>query len=163
MNHPPDILQEMVEVLVRSFGATRVKSAVTEVEREQLRCSLSPAQIKPIVNRRSSSRSISVAAIFNQLQRTEPDKHALLSEFYGKLMDGKLLVEAQDVRIFGQAVGIKRFAGRSRRDLISELIRFMVVQSSDSIKESLREVGSISEARRQQGYSVLTEKLLAHP
>jgi hypothetical protein len=51
-------------------------------------------------------------------------------------------------------------AGKSRKVMIPDLMRFLVEQPIERLQADIKTAASISEQQRQQGFSVLTDKLL---
>jgi len=84
----------------------------------------------------------------------------LLSEFLGHLKNREILPESQDIRLFAQLIGLKDIGGKSRRDMIPALMRFLLEQPTERLRIDLQNAANISEQQRQQGFSVLTDKLL---
>jgi hypothetical protein len=84
-------------------------------------------------------------------------KHCFLTE----LKYTKVLPEAQDIRHFAQVIGIKEINGKSRKEMIPKLMRFLVEQPIERLKVDIETAPNISEQQRQQGFSVLTDKLLS--
>ncbi len=101
-----------------------------------------------------------VANALELIRESDPEKYRLLSEFLGHLKERKILPESQDIRHFAQLIGLKDIGGRSRRDMIPTLMRFLLEQPTERLQIDLQSATNISEEQRQQGYSVLTDKLL---
>jgi hypothetical protein len=101
-----------------------------------------------------------VADALELIRGSDPEKHRLLSEFLGHLKDRKILPESQDIRYFAHLIGLKDVGGKSRRDMIPRLMRFLLEQPTERLRIDLQSAANISEEQRQQGFSVLTDKLL---
>ena len=101
-----------------------------------------------------------VANALELIRGSDPEKHRLLSEFLGHLKDRKILPESQDIRHFAQLIGLKDIGGKSRKDMIPTLMRFLLEQPTERLQIDLQSADNISEEQRQQGFSVLTDKLL---
>jgi hypothetical protein len=102
----------------------------------------------------------SVASTLEQLRPTDEEKHRLLTDFYSQLKDKKVLPESQDIRHFVQLIGLKEIAGKSRKDMIATLMRFLVEQPTERLQFDIDKAANVSEQQRQRGFSVLTDKLL---
>jgi hypothetical protein len=94
------------------------------------------------------------------IRQGNPEKHRLLAEFLNDLKDRKVLPESQDVRHFAQIIGLKDISGKSRKDMIPTLMHFLMEQPIERLRIDLQRASNISEHQRQQGFSVLTDKLL---
>ena len=68
--------------------------------------------------------------------------------------------ESQDIRHFVQLIGLKEIAGKSRKDMIATLMRFLVEQPTERLQFDIDKAANVSEQQRQRGFSVLTDKLL---
>lgn len=88
------------------------------------------------------------------------EQFAEMRIFLDGLRSGELLPEAEDVRQFANIAGIKRLQGKSRRDLLKNLLRAMDKIASEQIIGLLREAPYIKAAVRRDGFAVLTDKLL---
>lgn len=94
------------------------------------------------------------------LARVTPDDHRS-SNFLSDLRERRVLATPDDIRHFANAVGVKAIPGRSRRDMIPNLIDFLVTLPVARLRDALESAAGISEESRQRGYSVLTDKLLS--
>jgi hypothetical protein len=151
-------LEEEIRLLVRYFGVDKVRIALSKAlngavevpERQSRRQSAEPDhQAKP-----------SVTSTLEQLRQMDEEKHRLLTDFYTQLKDKKVLPESQDIRHFAQLIGLKEIAGKSRKDMIPRLMRFLVEQPTERLQVDIETAANVSEQQRQQGFSVLTDKLL---
>jgi hypothetical protein len=70
------------------------------------------------------------------------------------------LPDSEDIRQFAQTIGIKELKGRSRADLISNVIVFLASASREVQTNAIGQSAGISAAKRNEGFSVLTDKLL---
>jgi hypothetical protein len=151
-------LEEAIGLLVQHFGIKRVRAALPEVAiggdeetqkppRRSVSCAQKPPR-PPVANALESIRG------------SDPEKHRLLSEFLGHLKNREILPESQDIRLFAQLIGLKDIGGKSRRDMIPALMRFLLEQPTERLRIDLQNAANISEQQRQQGFSVLTDKLL---
>jgi hypothetical protein len=98
--------------------------------------------------------------MLDDLASRDFEKHRLLAAFYAQLKERKVLVDSQDIRFFAQTIGMKRISGKSREDLVGHLMRFLLHQPADRLPADLKKAVDFSEAQRQQGFSILTDKLL---
>ena len=87
-------------------------------------------------------------------------KHTVEAEFVD-LKDRKLLPESQDIRQFAQIIGLKEIGGKSREDLVPKLMRFLIGEPTVRLQRDIQRAAGVSEEQRQQGFSVLADKLLA--
>jgi hypothetical protein len=102
----------------------------------------------------------SVTTAMEQLQQKDEEKHRLLADFYTRLKDRKVLLESQDVRHFALLIGMKEIGGKSRKDMIPRLMRFLLEQPTDRLVVDIETAANVSEQHRRQGFSVLTDNLL---
>ncbi len=154
---PSSFLDEMILLLAREFGVERVRRALDRIPMDSGQATggrQSPStKPRPIA-------SPSILETLEELGKTDEGKHRLLVDFYKDLKGQKLLPESQDIRQFAQVIGLKEIDGKSRRDLIPKLMRFLVGQPTERLRVDLLKAAGISEGERQQGFSVLTDKLL---
>jgi hypothetical protein len=152
------LLEEEIHLLVKHFGAQRVRSAVDrltssiETHTKATNGRRPPTNIRPMQPH--------VAAKLDSIQGTDPEKHRLLIEFHAALNDHRVLSEPQDIRQFAQIIGLKEIRGRSRKDLIPHLMRFLLESPAAKLRSDLGRASEISERHRQEGFSVLTDKLV---
>lgn len=150
-------LEEIIALLVNRFGAERVRTALSRVSVKDEEDQPKPRKVSP------SSRKPShppVIGALEEIRESEPEKYRLLKEFLDHLKSRKVLPESQDIRHFAQLIGLKNIAGKSRKDMIPTLMRFLLEQPSERLRVELQSAETISEQQRQQGFSVLTDKLL---
>jgi hypothetical protein len=83
-----------------------------------------------------------------------------LSGFIVHLKGRQVLPESQDIRHFAQIIGLKEISGKSREDMISKLIPFLMEQPLEKLRSDVESANNISEQQRQMGFSLLTDKLL---
>ena len=96
----------------------------------------------------------------DRIRREDEEKAHTLSEFYMHLKDRKVLPESQDIRHFAQLIGLKQISGKSRKDMIPTLMRFLLEQPTERLQSVIDIAANVSEQQRQQGFSVLTDKLM---
>jgi hypothetical protein len=151
------LLHEQIEVLVRHFGARRVRAVIEKLSADdgQERNDVH----RPNVFGRKAVQP-TIAQNLELVRRRDPEKHRLLFGFLLRLRDRDVLPESQDIRHFAQLVGLKEISGKSRKDMISPLMRFLIECPTDKLRADLRRADNISEQQRREGYSVLTDKIL---
>ena len=98
--------------------------------------------------------------MMEELRLKDDAKYHLLREFYTHLRDRKVLAESQDIRLFAQLLGQKEIGGKSRKEMIPRLMRLLIDRPMDRLQIEIKHAENISEQQRQQGFSVLTDKLL---
>lgn len=151
-------LEEEISLLVKHFGIKKVQAALAKV----VIGGDAETQKPP---HRSASRvqkpaRLSITTAMELIRGVDPEKHHLLSEFLGHLKDSKILPDSQDIRHFAQLIGLKDIKGKSRKDMIPTLMRFLLEQPLERLQIDLQRANNISEHQRRQGFSVLTDKLL---
>jgi hypothetical protein len=151
-------VEKVVKLLVEQFGLANVRSALAAVSGDI--ASPSPIQPRLIPSKSVHHPTQNIPFKLDQLQQNDREKHALLAAFYASLKNREVLKESQDIRQFAQLIGIKELKGNSRRDLIPPLMRFLFERPAAQLKVDIDRAASVSEAQRQQGFSVLTDKLL---
>ena len=101
--------------------------------------------------------------MLKQLQQEDQEKHRLLTAFFKRLKDKAVLPESQDIHQFAQVIGLKSINGKSRKDMLPRLMRFLLEQPTERLKVDIEAAANVSEQQRKQGFSVLTDKLLLKP
>jgi hypothetical protein len=160
MNRKPTLfyLDGAVGLLVQHFGVERVRAALAKVSdggREPSKFQARPASRKP-----DHKANPSIVNVLEQFRQKDEEKYYLLKAFYMDMKDGKVLSESQDIRQFAQLIGLKEITGKSRKELVPKLMRFLLEQPTDRLRTDLKRAAGVSEQQRQQGFSVLTDKLL---
>ena len=92
--------------------------------------------------------------------KNDEEKYDLLASFYDRLRNNEILLELQDIRYFAQIVGIKEITGRSRKEMMPRLMRILMQLPTDRIRAGIESAPSISETHREQGFSILADKLM---
>jgi hypothetical protein len=154
------LLEEEIHLLVRHFGVQRVRGVLAKISIEGNHEQHDPT--RKAVRRDQRPSRITVANGLELIRENSPEKHRLLSEFLSRLNDRKILPESQDIRHFAQLVGLKDVGGKSRKDMIPKLMRFLLEQPVERLKIDLEKAGSISNQQRLKGFSILTDKLLGN-
>lgn len=151
-------LKQQIGLLVQHFGVERVRVALAQVTIESNEEPKKPPRNSVSVGAKPTRPN--VANALELIRETDPEKHRLLSEFYSYLKDRSILHESEDIRYFAQLIGIKEIKAKSRKDMIPKLMYFLLEQPTEQLRIHLPNAGTISEGQRQQGFSVLTDKLL---
>jgi hypothetical protein len=153
-------LEDAIRLLVQHFGASEVQAALARAKTG--RAEESQKRSRDSVHRAQQPKRPSIAKALELIRGNDPEKHRLLSEFFTQLKDRTILPESQDIRHFAQLIGLKSIPGKSRNDMIPTLMRFLLEQPSERLHTDLKKADSISEQQRQQGFSVLTDKLVGN-
>ena len=151
------LLADEINLLVKHFGVQRVRAALANVSvegEEQPRA----GKKKPSVHK--SIRAASVSTALESIRETYPEKYRVLGDFLRRLDDRLVLPESQDIRYFAQTVGLKEISGKSRKEMVPKLIRFLLEQPIEKVQADIRGAAAISGQQRKMGFSVLTDKLL---
>lgn len=151
-------LEEVLRLLIQYFGVDEVRTALSKVSNGAVRAPERQSRRQPAEPDRRAKPS--VTSMLEQLRQMDEEKHRLLSDFYTQLKDKKVLPESQDIRHFAQVIGLKEISGKSRKDMIPKLMRFLLEQPTERLQVDIKTAANISEQQRQQGFSVLTDKLL---
>lgn len=154
----PTLLEDTIQVLVRHFGADRVRAALSKISDDLEESSQNEARSDS--RRPNQPATPTIPHLLEELHKVDVVKFRLLADFYQKLREKRVLPEAQDIRHYAQLIGLKEIEGNSRRDLIPRLMRFLMEQTAESLQGDLQRAEGISEEVRQRGFSVLTDKLL---
>lgn len=160
MSHSPKsaLLSAHVALLVEHFGIERVRAELDRV-RAQEDEGFEPSGGKVADRRRMPGRA-SVTKVIESIRGVQPEKYRLLSDFLARLVDRRVLAESQDIRHFAQLVGLKELMGKSRKEMVPQLMRFLSEQPIERLRSDLPRADRISEQQRRMGFSVLTDKLL---
>lgn len=150
----------IVALLVKQFGSGPVRRALDKVADED--DSGSRSRRRP---RSASSRAANppIPAALAELRQVDEERHALLNAFYDRLRAKTVLPEPQDIRQFAQLVGLKEVRGKSRKDMITGLMRFLLNVPTERLRLDLEAANNVSEDERRKGFSVLTDRLLGEP
>jgi hypothetical protein len=154
MKLPRKYLEEQIALLVRHFGSNQVSAALAP------HMQVAPVANSREISQRKSNATSSIPILIDRLGSEETEKRELLGDFYRQVNTKTLLPESQDILQFAQVVGLKSIEGRSRRDLVPKLMRFLIAQPTERLRHQLRKAADISESQRRAGYSVLTDKLI---
>lgn len=150
-------LEEITALLVERFGAERVRVALSKVS---IRNDGDRQKPPKSLSRNQKPSHPTIVNALELIRESEPEKHRLLGEFLSYLKNRTVLPESQDIRHFAQLIGLKNVQGKSRKDMIPTLMRFLLEQPTERLRTDLQSADNISEQQRQQGFSVLTDKLL---
>jgi hypothetical protein len=155
------LLDDELSVLINHFGIDRVRTALDKIggQTAESRTNSGPEPARP----RQPART-GVVKMIASLRDNDPQRHDLLHPFATQLADRSVLPEADDIRQFSQLVGMKAMSGKSRRDLVPELLAFLIESPIEQLRSALPAAEKISSKQRQQGFGILTDKLLErHP
>jgi hypothetical protein len=152
-------LEEAIGLLVRHFGLERVQASLAKVSKVVSDSSKSQPHSSSI--KADHQANPSVSSILERVRRTDEDKHRLLNDFHDHLKGRRILPESQDIRHFAQLIGLKEVVGRSRKDMVHQLIRFLAQLPLENLERDIKRASGISEQQRQQGFSRLTDKLMS--
>lgn len=151
-------IDESVELFVKEFGVKRVRAALARASNGAV--SASDAQPRRHSRKPDLQASPTINSVLEQLRHEDEEKYRLLVGFYTQLKDRSVLPEAQDIRHFAQLIGLKEISGKSRKDMIPRLMRFLLEQPKERLQIDIDTAANVSEQQRQKGFSVLTDKLL---
>lgn len=152
------LVDEQVGLLVKHFGVDRVRAAFAKASNGAV------GATEPQPHSRSSRTDLqatpTVTSMLEQLRQKDEEKYRLLAGFYVQLKDRTVLPESQDIRHFAQVIGLKEISGKSRKDMLPKLMRFLLEQPTERLQIDIETAPNVSEQQRQKGFSVLTDKLL---
>lgn len=153
------ILEDMLRLLIRNFGADAVAKAAASLLPQRK----SRPQEHKVTRPRRESAVATTGELLEKIRKGDAAKYRLLSDFYLRLRDNEILKDTQDIRLFATSVGIKEIQGKSRKELVPRLMRLLIVMPFNRLQRPVESADSISETNRERGYSVLTDKLLGKP
>jgi hypothetical protein len=153
-------LEEEIRLLVQFFGIEKVRLAVTKVSNGMAGRPERLSHVQAGEAERKANPSIAVA--LDQLKQVNEESYRILADFYNRAKDKKVLSESQDIRQFAHLIGLKEIGGKSRKDMIPRLMRFLMEQPHEQLLNDINLAASISEHQREQGFSVLTDNLLGN-
>lgn len=155
---PKSLLEDEVDLLVRHFGIQRVRAALAKADPEP--CQNERQSPFRAASNRKQSPHPTIDATLDSIKWAEPAKYRLLKEFLARLRSREILPESEDIRLFAQVVGLKDIRGKSRKDLIPPLMRFLIERPIEVLEAEIQRAGDISQQQRSAGFSVLTDKIL---
>ncbi|MDD4892249.1 MAG: hypothetical protein PHU85_20190 [Phycisphaerae bacterium] len=153
------LVDDVVAMLVQHFGPDRVLAALNRASHTGVEAKAAESQL-PLASRTINRPHTGIVITLERLREKDVEKHRLLTDFYRRLKSRVVLPESQDMRHFALMIGLKEISGKSREDMIPQLMRFLVDQPTDRLKDDVAGAANISEEQRQQGFSLLTDKLL---
>jgi len=151
-------LENMLGLLVQHFGVDQVRAALVHISNGAVEAS--EGQARRQFSKPGYQPNPSIARTLEQFRKKDGKKHRLLTDFYTHLKDRKVLPESQDIRQFALLIGLKEISGKARTDMIPRLMHFLLEQPTEQLQVDIKTAENISEKQRQQGFSVLTDKLL---
>lgn len=119
-----------------------------------------PAASHHTVQKTQKRNGQTVTMMLQRLGKEDEEKYRLLSSFYTQLKSRSVLPEAEDIRHFAQMIGIKEIRGKSRKDLLSKLMRKLLDHPSEQLRGEIISASGVSAVQRQKGFSVITDKLV---
>jgi|GEM_PF-3308934 len=153
------LVDDQVGVLVKHFGVTQVRAALAKAANGTV--TASEGQLRSRSSKLNRQASPTVTSMLEQLrQEDDEEKYRLLAGFYTQFKDKAVLAEAQDIRHFAQLIGLKEISGKSRKDMVPKLMRFLLEQPIERLQVDIKMAANVSEQQRQKGFSVITDKLL---
>ena len=141
---------------MQHFGASRVRAALEKTSSAPQQAAQKPRYSN--VSRKVNGSSI--AHLLESIQETDTIKSDLLNPFYQSLLNRNILPKSEDIRHFATIIGLKFIDGKSRRDLVPKLMRFLLELTNEQLEIDLPQASNISEEQRQKSYSLLTDKIL---
>jgi len=155
------LLDEQLAVLLRHFGATKVRAALQRAISNNIEKQADLSETVEAAVRSDTPTAVrSDAPTLEELRKSDQAKHRLLSKFREDLIGRKVLPETQDIYQFAQLIGLKELKGKARRDMIPVLIDYLISLPMKRLRSQIKSASTISEVARRQGFSVLTDKLL---
>ena len=154
-------LENTVGLLVEHFGGGRVRAALDKVSNRGV--TDSKAQTRRRSSKPDRQANPSVTSMLEQLRQEDQEKYRLLTAFFKRLKDKVVLPESQDIRHFAQIIGLKDIDGKSRKDMLPRLMRFLLERPTERLKVDIEAAANVSEQQRKKGFSVLADKLLPKP
>ena len=151
-------LEGAIGLLVQHYGMERVRTTLAKISTRGDEDRRKPP--RRTVSRAKKTTRPTVVNALDLVRESDPEKYRLLSEFLSQLKERKILPEVQDISHFAQLVGLKKIGGKSRKDMTPQLMRFLLEQPTEQLRTDIQRADNISEQERQQGFSVLTDKLL---
>lgn len=151
-------VDEAVGRLVKEYGVEPVRLALAKVSDPVVKPAEAAVKRGPAGS--ALPAQVPIPTILDALRESDQAKYLLLLEFYNQLKDKKVLVESQDIRIFTHLIGLKDIQGKARRELIPELMRFLLRQPMGKLQTDIAAASNISEQQRQKGFSIITDMLM---
>src|SRR5580765_4239567 len=148
-------LRESIRLLVKHFGENSVRSAVAELSGSAV--PTVPRETLTVIGKPKRNANPPITAALEKLRHTDQEKYRLLITFYSQLREKGVLPESQDISQFAQLIGLKEIRGKSRKDLLPKLMRFLLEQPTERLRSDLNKAIGISEQQRKEGFSVLTD------
>ena len=146
-------LDRMIALLVESFGEQAVRQAIANSA--QLRAGRrrqDRKSTKPVNGKRKTAKSETLLSTHDDLPE--------MVKFLTDIEHGSILSDVADIRRLAAFAGVKRLAGRSRRDMLRSLLRFLDSLSGEKLLSILHEAEVISATHRNDGLALLTSKIL---
>ncbi|MBI2741579.1 MAG: hypothetical protein HYX38_34225 [Rhodospirillales bacterium] len=150
-------LERMLGLMVSHFGAAEVRATLDRLTND-IRGPTSISQ--DTAPRLRTKAGPPVRQVLEELKKKDEEAHSIVSEFYSRLLDRKVLPQSEDVRRFGHLIGMKKVPGKARKDMLPIVVRTLVELPVERIKSAVASAATMSEEQRRQGYGILTDRLL---
>lgn len=147
-------LRDQLLYLVDFYGIEEVNSALKEVLKRRSKKKVARKRIK------TAKVQYRMPKVLKDIEASDPKKFEILRRFQEQFDDGEVLENMQDVFLFSQQIGVKSVKTKTRRGALAILLRYLIEMPLAEIIQQVGSVDKISEGRRKEGYSVLTEKIL---
>lgn len=154
----PNLLEESLSLLIRHFGEEKVFAALKRVSSPDL-LEQSPNTKKPSPQKKNIY-PLTTTELLEELKGSDVKKYETLTDFYRQLTKKYILPETQDIKIFVEQMGIKQIRGKSRREMITNLMEILLNLPSNELQQLAESAGKISEHQRSQGFSLLADKII---
>lgn len=151
-------LDSTITLLVQHFGGERVQKSLLKAIKGVDGISPNNPEVLAINTKQRSGANIT--GTLELLRQQDEETYLLLRDFYTAIKEQKVLPESQDIQQFAYRIGLKEITGKSRKDMIPKLMRFLCDLPRARLQAEIEKAARISEEERQQGYSILTDKLL---
>jgi hypothetical protein len=151
-------VDKVVELLVKEFGLDSVRAATAKASNRPI--DSSEGRHRGSTVKRNLQVGQTVAGLLEQFRGKDEKRHRLLAGFYERLKARTILPETDDMRHFALVIGLKEINGKSRKDMIPRLMRFLAEQPMQRLEIDIQAASDISEQQRSKGFSVLTDKLM---
>jgi hypothetical protein len=152
------LVDDQVGLLVKHFGVAPVRAALAKASNGAVTASEGPPRSRSSKPNRQAGPT--VTSMLEQLRQKDEEKYRLLAGFYTQFKDKAVLAQAQDIRHFAQLIGLKEISGKSRKEMVPRLMRFLLEQPTERLQLDIKMATNVSEQQRQKGFAVITDKLL---
>ena len=133
---------ETFEALADSIASPKTADSLVEVLRATARISRTAPISDHKVSNRKAARSIRDE--LSSIEITDPQKHALLTDFYQGLQDKSILPTLRELKRFAVECDLTPIKEDARQKAISPFIKSLIQLPTDELAEKLRGVQSYS-------------------